>query len=754
MVLSKDNLFRGSWIYGNDFDYGLDDAGYYQNNHNTVLKKEFEVESFKEANFYIAALGYYILKINGKRVGDYELNSDWTDYQKIVYYDQYDISSYLKDGTNYLEIELGNGMYNPSPLKLFGKYNLREKLAEVGTPKIICDVEIDGEIFISSDDSWQYVSGNILFNNLYLGETVDFNYNDPIKKDVKAICDNRNYQPSFIPKVRRTRAVKGYDLAETANGLLVDFNEMISGFIKISFNSAKGNEVKIKYSEFKNGDELEYESSYAGSVGMVIEGHNITGGPGAPEKGIQTDLIIANEGVNEFENKFTYHSFRYALIEGLVAEDIIAMEAIYVHTDLEYTGKVKSDSEFYNDLYDAAIRTKLNNVHSVFEDCARERLAYGGDIVALAVSNLYAFDVEAMFKKTIIDYRVEQTENGGLPETAPFMGIGSNGTAYGEGPLLWQFVYPYLIVKNYQFYGDIETVSSEYPYCKKLVDYLLSFDLDELATHCLGDHGSVLTAGSFKTSTPDKLFTGYCSILMFVEYLIKMQNVLAIDSHEYQVKYDGIKDAITAKFENSDGSFGDATQTAYAFAIEAKLGETENLVRQLVAKIEADDHVINAGIFGMAFIYDVLNRNQYDEVIEKWLNRVEAPSFKNMLAKGSKVLEEQFFNKYSSYNHAMFSSYVQWYYQGLGGIRVDEDAVGCDSMSICPYFSKLVNEYECAFESRKGTVKVAWQRTGDNVECTIDLPVGLRECRIDISSRYVIIEENHSTDTHTYVVKV
>lgn len=753
MVLSKDNLFRGSWIYGNDFDYGLDDAGYYQNNHNAVLIKQFEVKDFKEASFYIAALGYYILKINGKRVGDYELNSDWTDYQKIVYYDEYDISSYLKDGTNYLEIELGNGMYNPSPLKLFGKYNLREKLAEVGTPKIICDLEADGEIIIRSDSSWEYVNGQFLFNNLYLGETVDFNYHDPIKKPVSTVCDHRNYQPSFIPKVRRIKAVKDYELAETANGLMVDFHEMISGFIKISFKSAKGTEVTIRYSEFKNGDELEFESSYAGSVGMVIEGHNITGGPGAPDKGIQTDVIIANEGVNEFENKFTYHSFRYALIEGLGSDDIISLEAIYVHTDLKYTGKVNSEHEYYNDLYDAAIRTKLNNVHSVFEDCTRERLGYGGDIVALALSNLYAFDVEAMFKKTIIDFRIEQTENGGLPETAPFMGIGSNGTAYGEGPLLWQFVYPYLIVKNYQFYGDRETLANEYPYYLKLVDYLLSFNLDELATRCLGDHGSVLTAGSFKTSTPDKLFTGYCTILMFVEYLIKMQHVLEIDSHEYQGKYDRIKDAITSKFQNSDGSFGDATQTSYAFAIEANLGDIENLVNQLVGKIETDDYVINAGIFGMAFIYDILNKHHFDEVIDKWLNREEAPSFKNMLAKGSKVLEEQFFNKYSSYNHAMFSSYVQWYYQGLGGIRVEQDAIGCDSVSICPYFSKWVNDYECSFDSRQGMFRVAWQRTGDYVECTIDLPEGLNNCRINIGARYEVVKENHSTTRHAYVIK-
>lgn len=44
-----------------------------------------------------------------------------------------------------------------------------------------------------------------------------------------------------------------------------------------------------------------------------------------------------------------------------------------------------------NELYAAALRTKLNNVHGVWEDCARERLSYGGDMVALSASNLMCF---------------------------------------------------------------------------------------------------------------------------------------------------------------------------------------------------------------------------------------------------------------------------------------------------------------------------------------------------------------------------
>ncbi len=753
MSLSKDSLFRGEWIFAKEYDYGEGDANYYQNDHNTILKKEFTVDNFEKASIYVASLGYYIVTLNGHRVGEDELNSDWTNYQKIVYYDEYDISNYLNDGINYLEIELGNGMYNPSPLKLFGKYNLREKLAEVGTPKVICDIAVDDKIILSSDKSWNWVNGNLLFNNLYLGETADLTYHDEELKPVLTVADRRNYLPSFIPKTKQCNRVSEYTFMENDEGIQIDFHEMISGYINIKFKAKKGDEVVITYSEYQVDGKLEFESSYAGSVGMVIENHHVTGGPGAPEKAIQTDRIICQEGVNEFINKFTYHSFRYALIKGITKEDLVDVEAIYVHTDLEFTGRVDCDNEFYNELYDAAIRTKLNNIHGVFEDCARERLAYGGDIVALAQSNLFVFDVKTMYQKTIVDFRIEQTENGGVPETAPFMGIGSNGTAYGEGPLLWQFVYPFLVVKNYQYYGDLEAVKTEYPYVKKLVDYLLTFDLATLANHCLGDHGSILTAGNFKTSTPDKVFTGYCTILLFVEYLLKIQGYLACQEDKYLDKYNEIKAEITANFQNDDMSFGDKTHTGYAFAIESGLGDTKLLVKQLANRIAADDYVLNSGIFGMSFIYDALNKYHYDDIIDAWLNKEEQPSFKFMLAKGSKILEEQFFNKYSSYNHAMFSSYVQWYYQGLAGIRVEDDAIGSNKLSFSPYFSKNMNKFNCSYQSNQGAIEVSWYRANDKVTYELELPEGLKDYQISFADNYEVLSESQNENHYTFEIK-
>lgn len=716
----------GKWIQGQNINYGEEDELYYQNHPHTLLKRSFMASQMKEATLYIGCLGYYIVYINHQRVGNDELNNDWTNYQKCVYYEKYDVSSYLKEGENEIIVELGNGMYNPSPLRLFGKYNLRERLHEVGQPKIICDLWIDQKLVLSSDEKWQYCLGNILFNNLYLGETVDYSLEESPLCPVQVCHESRRLVESFIPKIKKHQSVQPQKIEAYKNGLFVDFGEMISGFIHIEVNAKLHQKIKLQYSENFVDGEFDYTTVLAGSVGEQIKDTFIYGGKGCPKYGIQTDRILCQDGLNCFENKFCYHSFRYVYIEGCQKEDISSLYAIYVHTDLKQIGKVKTDHAFLNDLFKAGTRTKLNNVHGTFEDCARERLGYGGDMVALATSNLYTFDVEALYKKILLDFRFEQTENGGLPETAPYMGIQSNGTADKEGPILWQLVYPYLMYKRYQFYGEASLIEEEYPYLQKHIQYLMNYDLDELVHRCLGDHGSILIAGEFRKPTPDKVLLGYCTVLLLLKYNILLGKVIGKDVSEYQKRYEEIKAITIQKLKNEDGSFGEGTQSGYAFAIELELDDPQVLCQKLVEKIESDQYIFNSGIFGMALSYEVLNRYGYDEVIEKWLLQDGPVSYRHMLENGNQALAELFIGDHLSLNHAMFASYQQWYYQGLAGIQICEDAVGFNKIQLKPYFSKQLNHVECEVKTKLGKISSCWTRKDGQLIWEIGVPENMQ----------------------------
>lgn len=746
--------FDGKWIQAPQMDYGSDDRNYYLKNPNPIFTQTFEITDLNNFKLRIAALGYYIVHINGQRVGNFELNSDWTDYSKRIYYDEYNVTTLIKRGTNEIEVELGNGMYNPAPLKLFGKYNLRQRLSRIGEPKFILNLFNNEELIRFSNKKWLVHQGIVTMNNLYLGEHVNFTHSETSERPAIEIPidkrDQKNMYASFIPKIKKSKVVTPLQVSQLRNDVLIDFGETISGFLKLTIKGYKAQNISLKYSETMENGKLLFNTSYAGNVGEIPE---ITGGPGAPKKAIQEDQIICREGTQTFENKFVYHSFRYVLISNVTKENLSKIKATYVHTDLECVGKISTDNSYLNQLFTAGIRTKLNNVHSIFEDCARERLGYGGDIVALANSNLYSFDLKEFYEKTISDFVLEQTKNGGIPETAPYIGIQTNGTGQGEGPILWQLVLPYLLWKHYQFYGDKSLLNKYYDAVKKQYDYLQSIPVDKLANDCIGDHGSILVK-NFYDKTPDKLLIGYCTILIFnilMQHLAIILNKTA-DANEVNTHKRQLTEVIKDKFSNDNGTFGQGTQSGLAFAILLNLGDKEKLLPTLINQIKNDKGLFTTGIFGMPVLYRVLHENNCNSIVNNWLNQKSEISFYNMLSNGNQVLSELFRNKHSSANHAMFSSYIQWYYEALGGIQISNSAVGCSDIIINPYFDVETNHIDCQLKTVRGIIQSKWQKIDRQIELQLQIPKNITY-HLNISDKYQIKSQSKIIKDNNILIK-
>lgn len=740
------------WISGPDYDYGRDDAGYYADHRAQVLARAFDLDEVPAAaTLLVAVLGYERAFVNGQRVSQDELVGDWTNYTRLVYYNAFDVTGLLRAGQNEVRIELGNGWYNPSPLTLFGKYDLRERLAEVGTPQALVtlvgrDAAGEETTLLASDASWSYVESNLLFNNIYLGERRDLRLVETEPRPGTCHGANaRELAPSVVPPIRRCGTVTGADVREAVlDGepvLVIDLHEMVTGFARISFSAHAGDVVTVRYAELvdANGRPV-FDSNHAGMVGTTIphaapDGSDVLvpGGPGAPACGTETDTIVCREGENAFESEFCTHSFRYAVVSGVARQDLRSFVATYVHTALPAAGSIRTHDRWYDELIDAALRTKLNNVHGIWEDCARERLGYGGDMVALATSNLLSFGCEGLIRKTVRDFRNDQTAAGGVPETAPYMGIQSSGTGQGEGPLLWQLAYPELTLRAWRWYGVRDLVEEELPYLEGLADYLLSRDPAELSEHCLGDHGSVETKkgadGDWKGGTPDREFTGWCAILWIVEDVEKLAQIAGDEAAatRYATAARKLRAQITERFMQADGTVAKGTQTAYSFAGGLGLIDRQTAGDALAARMAEEDGVLSCGIFGASFAWSLLHETGHDDAVERWLNRVDEPSYHAMLANGSKALAEQFHVTVDSYNHAMFSSYVQWMYEALGGIRVADDAVAADHVIVRPYFSQETDHVEASYPTPVGSVSVRWQREADgSVAFDVDVPAGVR----------------------------
>ena len=119
------------------------DAAFYEDDPAPLFRKEFSTSrKIARARLYVSGLGYYEAALNGKRVGDHVLDPGWPAYENRVLYCTYDVTKMLAQGKNCLGVSLGNGWFNPLPLKMWGNRNIRDTLT-VGRPRFIAQLHID-----------------------------------------------------------------------------------------------------------------------------------------------------------------------------------------------------------------------------------------------------------------------------------------------------------------------------------------------------------------------------------------------------------------------------------------------------------------------------------------------------------------------------------------------------------------------------------------------------------------------------------
>ena len=62
-------------------------------------RKEIVIEKeVKKATAKVCGLGQFNFYINGKKVGDHELDPAWTDYRKLILYVSFDVTDLLQAG--------------------------------------------------------------------------------------------------------------------------------------------------------------------------------------------------------------------------------------------------------------------------------------------------------------------------------------------------------------------------------------------------------------------------------------------------------------------------------------------------------------------------------------------------------------------------------------------------------------------------------------------------------------------------------
>ena len=78
----------------------------------------------------------------------------------------------------------------------------------------------------------------------------------------------------------------------------------------------------------------------------------------------------------------------------------------------------------------------------------------------------------------------------------------------------------------------------------------------------------------------------------------------------------------------------------------------------------------------------------------------------------------------SSYNHYAFGCVADWMMRTLAGIR--SEAPGFVRLRVNPDFACGLSRVSAAYDSVRGPIRVSWERKGNGVEVSVELPEGVQ----------------------------
>jgi len=353
-----------------------------------LVQKSFTLDAVPEQAFVMmSAIGWYRLLVNGQRVGNHELAPGWTEYQKRINYQRYDVTKQLVAGENVFTIELADGwgcgrigLVHINGPKLRGFYTQRPRVC------LALHTQTNStETALVTDDSWQ-VADHPAVSVACMMDGEHRISSSTSASDWQPVVVDDSIQPEFMaqtsPPIRLTQTLP----AQTVNELrpsvhIFDLGQEIAGWVRLStdqpsdHSSDPPTEITLRHGEMllPNG-ELFTENLRCPPVSDL----------GAKQEDTWT---IQQQGRATFEPAFTYHGFRYVEVTGLPsppkAEDMVGCA---VHTDCPRILSVNTSSDTLNRLTEAVDWTFRNNLHSTPTDCPQrdERLGWTGDAKVFA----------------------------------------------------------------------------------------------------------------------------------------------------------------------------------------------------------------------------------------------------------------------------------------------------------------------------------------------------------------------------------
>ena len=693
-----------------------------------MLRKPFSVlKKIKEAVVYVSGLGHYELTINEKKIGNSEFAPLWTDYDKTVNYNTYELhADVLKNGENVIGVMLGNGMYNVLEAR-YSKF-----FVSFGPPTLFFKMKLryeDGsETIINSDASWKYSENPITYNSMFGGEDYDANLEQMgwntsgfdasnwkpvvIQEAPKGILRAQQAAANTIQKVYQVKEFK----QPTDTTFVFNMGQNLSGFPTLKVKGKKGQTVTLWVGEGLKDD------------GTISQGRS-----GKP---YYFQYTLKSEGVETWQPKFSYYGYQYIQIDNINYKEsknpehptVLDITSNFIYNNSGEAGAFECSNDIFNKAHELINNAIKSNFQAVLTDCPhREKLGWLEEAHLNGPGLMFNYNMQTYIPSIMQNIADAQRENGMIPTIAPeyvvFGGDFTDSPEWGTTGVILPWMY-------YEYYGDDSLIRDYYPVMKRYIDYLTSKSKNYILDYGLGDwydYGE--HAAGYSKNSPIALSATshyYFAADLFAKaakHLNKTEDIL-----EYETLASDIKNAFNKEFFNLETKqYGTSSQFSNAVAVFMDIVDPEHkkaVMDNLLADIKDRGYRLTTGDVGNRYLFQALARNDENETMYKMNNHYDTPGYGFQIQFGLTTLTEQWDpRKGNSWNHFMMGQIEEWFYRSLAGIVPDETNPGFKHFFIQPEIVGDMTFVKASYKSVYGLIVSEWEKKEAKTTFKIQIPV-------------------------------
>lgn len=735
------------------------------------LRKSFAIPgAIQAARLYVTAVGLYECSINGQAVSEDVFTPGWTDYNKRIQYQVYDVTRLLHEGENAIGAILGDG-WAVGHLGWGSRQNYADR------PRLLAQLEVlltDGRrITIVTDRTWKYQFGPLLENDFLMGEAYDARLEMPGWD--KPGFDDKGWLPVVLfadpgavlvatngPTVRRVGELTPigepvFRSNFSTQRYLFDLGQNMVGRVRFKGSAPAGTTITLRFAEVLDADGSLYTANLRAARA--------------------TDFYtFKGEGEEVWEPRFTFHGFRYVELSGYpgeVTRDTIT--GVVLHSDMTPTGEFDCSDPLVNQLQHNIVWSQKGNFLDVPTDCPQrdERQGWTGDIQVFVRTAAFNFNIAGFMTKWLQDVADAQSEQGCIPPIVPkaIAQMDDGGPAWADAVIIC----PWTL---YLAYGDRRLLETHYQTMTRFMDFLVGTSPGYI--RCAPDYEGWPGFGdwlSINADTPRDLI-GTAFLAYDAGLMAQIATVLGKtrEAARYRQLFADVKKAFGARYlkgsqvkrsaeqfsemrkrvESADAlsrgnlkatDYGPIssevfntdlftpTQTSYVLALHFDL-LPEKLrplaVAELVADIERRGMHLSTGFVGSPYLPHVLSNNGRLDVAYALLNQKTWPSWLYAVTQGATTIwerwdgwtEENGFQdpEMNSFNHYAYGAIGAWLYNTVAGIEIDPAQPGYKHIILRPQPGGGLTRARGRLKTLYGDVVSDWKIANGAFDWTVVVP--------------------------------